>query len=157
MRSHSAHPGEVVRWMRHDSLGRMVVNAEPNTSQGFSPNPASDASLRAWRYAYDDAGHLVGTSDARGCGKNLVYDRLGRLAAEDYSPCLSSQEPYSALNPVTGIGAEVLNRYDFGEPAQVGDSGVSATNLYGRLSVAHRSSWTHALWVRHARPTSLSG
>src|SRR5690606_433989 len=62
---------DVVRWMRSDSLGRMVLNAEPNTSTGFSSDPATDPSaIKAWRYAYNDAGDVVGTSDARGCGVN---------------------------------------------------------------------------------------
>ncbi len=55
---------DVVRWMRYDSLGRMVLNAEPNTSTGFSPDPATDPSaIRAWSYAYDDAGDVAGTSE----------------------------------------------------------------------------------------------
>lgn len=33
----------------------------------------------AWRYAYNDAGDLVGTSDARGCGVNYHYDAAGNL------------------------------------------------------------------------------
>ena len=35
VRSHSGSADEVVRWMRHDSLGRLVLNAEPNTSTKF--------------------------------------------------------------------------------------------------------------------------
>jgi YD repeat-containing protein len=133
VRVHSGGPSEVMRWTRHDSLGRMVLNAEPNTSENFSPDPSSAAGMRSWRYAYDDAGQLVGTSDARGCGKNLHYDRLGRLVAEDYSPCLNAHELYSPLDLSAGTGAEVWNRYDFAEPGQTGDFGISAANLHGRL------------------------
>src|SRR6478736_3480377 len=32
----------VVRWMRYDSVGRMVLNVEPNTSQNFDPSPSTD-------------------------------------------------------------------------------------------------------------------
>ncbi|MCC6216035.1 MAG: hypothetical protein IT376_14310, partial [Polyangiaceae bacterium] len=73
----------VTRWLRYDTLGRLVLNVEPHVSRNFDPDPdavilastAGDATaLRAWRYAYDDAGELVGTSDARGCGSNYAYD-----------------------------------------------------------------------------------
>src|SRR5262249_30473931 len=111
---------------------RMVLNAEANTSEGFSADPRASTGMHSWRYAYDDAGHLVGTSDARGCGKNVHYDRLSRVVAEDYSPCLIAQDPYTAYLPSTGAGAEVLNRFDFPEPGQTGDFGVSASNLLGR-------------------------
>ena len=94
---HSADQAVVRRWFLHDSLGRTVLNVEPNTSTMPFFGPISD--IRAWRYAYDDAGQLVGTSDARGCGKNIAYDGLGRPVAEDFSPCLSSQEDYSPETP----------------------------------------------------------
>src|SRR5207245_1422063 len=63
-----------VRTLQYDSLGRLVENREPASG--------------AWRYAYNDDGQLVGTSDARGCGKNLLYDAAARVVAEDFSPCL---------------------------------------------------------------------
>jgi YD repeat-containing protein len=109
-----ATPGQdVVRWMRYDSLGRMLLNVEPNTTVGFSPDPSTPAeAMKAWRYAYDDAGDLVGTSDARGCGANYHYDAAGRLIAEDYSPCLPHHAPYSAPNLATGEGTEVSTKYD---------------------------------------------
>jgi len=69
------------RTMKFDTLGRLMVNKEPNTGN--------------WRYVWDDAGRLVGTSDARGCGINFHYDGLGRLIGEDYSPCLASQPAYT--------------------------------------------------------------
>jgi RHS repeat-associated protein len=112
----SADP-HVVRWMRYDTAGRMVLNVEPDTTKGFNPNPSTDAStMKAWRYAYNDSGDLVGTSDARGCGVNYHYDRGGRILAEDYSPCRASQALYSPYDPTTGNGAEVLNRYDSADP-----------------------------------------
>ncbi|HMR08688.1 MAG TPA: hypothetical protein PKA88_23070, partial [Polyangiaceae bacterium] len=65
----------VTRWMRYDTQARMVLNVEPNTTKGFTSNPSQDPStLKAWRYVYNDAGDLVGTSDARGCGINFAYD-----------------------------------------------------------------------------------
>jgi hypothetical protein len=45
---------DVVRWMQYDSLGRLVVNAEPNTSVGFTPVVGATAGLLSWVYAYDD-------------------------------------------------------------------------------------------------------
>ncbi len=65
----TAGGASVVRWMIYDSLGRLVENVDPHTSKNFSTSPSS--SLKALRYAYDDAGELVGTSDARGCGINF--------------------------------------------------------------------------------------
>jgi YD repeat-containing protein len=74
------------RWRMFDSLGRVVRNSEPNTSTLYHANMADGLSDNMWRYAYDNSGRLVGTRDARGCGKNLFYDGAGRLTAEDYSP-----------------------------------------------------------------------
>lgn len=151
-RFNSSDPTKVItRWMQYDSLGRMVLNVEPNTSVHFSPDPSEISELRSWRYAYNDSGKLVGTSDARGCGKNLFYDRLGRLLAEDYSPCLKSHATYTPLNlgPTNdpadprperasleisyGSGAEVWYRYDVPERGQTDHYGVNTSNLKGRL------------------------
>src|SRR6185437_1209056 len=53
---------------------------------------------------------LVGTSDARGCGENILYDNYGRRIAEDFSPCDGSAG--SPPDTSTGVGAEVLYKYD---------------------------------------------
>ena len=138
---------DTVRWMRYDSLGRLVLNVEPNTTENFNPNPATPAaSLKAYRYAYNDAGDLVGTSDARGCGVNYHFDAAGRMLAEDYSPCKAHQETYTPLNPTTSAGAEVVNRYDLADPETpfIQDASgktfqVDTTLLTGRLvSIADR-------------------
>lgn len=141
---------DVVRWMRYDSLGRLMLNAEPNTSVGFAPSPATDpATIKAWRYAYNDAGDLVGTSDARGCGVNYHFEAAGRMVAEDYSPCETGHAAYSAVtNLATGAGAEVLYRYDLPDPESPGivDAGghpfpINTALLLGRVvSVADRAS-----------------
>jgi RHS repeat-associated protein len=107
---------DVVRWMQYDTLGRLVLNAEPNTSTGFSPVVGTTAGLASWRYAYDDNGDVVGTSDARGCGANFFYDAGGRILAEDFSPCLASHAPYSAPNLTTGDGTEAFYWYDTLDP-----------------------------------------
>jgi RHS repeat-associated protein len=132
------------RWIEYDSLGRMVLNAEPNTAAGFTSDPAVATGMRAWRYLYNDAGDLVGTSDARGCGENFHYDNLGRLLAEDYSPCLASHAPYTPLiNLSVGVGAEAFYRYDAPEPGQTDGFGVPAANLNGRLvSIMDRAAHT---------------
>jgi RHS repeat-associated protein len=88
----------ITRTIVYDTLGRMVQNEEPNSG--------------TWTYAYNDSGQLVGLSDARGCGENLYRDGQGRVIAEDYSPCLSSQPAYSAPNLSSGQGAEVFNVFD---------------------------------------------
>jgi RHS repeat-associated protein len=158
----------VVRWMRYDSLGRLVLNVDPNTSQNFNPSPNTDpvpgaGKLKAWRYAYDYVGELVGTSDARGCGENFSYDGAGRLLTEDYSPC-GGQGPYSAPAsagmPITNPnGYEVVFWYDTApqQPfpttpnvARPADYGVASSNssfLKGHLV----ASWSigKAQWVSY--------
>lgn len=107
----------VVRWMVYDSIGRLQVNADPDATVAFTPAPPADISqIRTQRYAYDDAGQLVATSDARGCGENRYYDGAGRLTGEDYSPCQSDQAAYSAPNFTTGWGLEAQYSYDQADP-----------------------------------------
>src|SRR6185437_12859370 len=103
--------GSYTRWMQYDSLGRLVFNAEPNTSTNFSPNPGT-AGVGGWTYVYNDAGDLVATSDARGCGKNIFHDTLGRVIAEDYSPCAPTQPGYTSPYLSTGDGTETFVQYD---------------------------------------------
>jgi RHS repeat-associated protein len=114
--------------MAYDTLGRLVSNTEPNSG--------------TWTYAYNDAGEVVGTSDARGCGMNIYRDTLGRVTAEDYSPCTSSQPPYTAANPATGSGAEAFFVYDaYGRIAKNYDRAQFSTYLYdgrGRLEEIDR-------------------
>jgi len=115
------------RWLQYDTFGRMVLNVEPNTSPNYQgPFGGAAPGLKAWRYVYDNAGHLVGTSDPRGCGKNILYDSLGRTVGEDYAPCEASHEPYSA--PAGSVGLEVEHIYgnaqgDFGALLQTRDRG----------------------------------
>jgi YD repeat-containing protein len=157
-RSGTGISGSVVRWMQHDSLGRMVLNAEPNTARSFAPDPASPGAMKAWRYAYDDSGRLVGTSDARGCGKNLFYDPAGRLVAEDYSPCRDGQADYTPPpTPIDGTGTETFFHYDGVEPGQTQDFGVSAAALAGRLVASYdRSAHTRFGWDRRGRIVSVA-
>ena len=120
-----------------DTLGRRLLNVEPNTSSPFVASlPADLSSLRAWRYAYDDAGDLVGTSDARGCGTNYHYDATGRLLAEDYSPCTEGHADYSVPDLATGVGAEVWNRYDAMDPQVASIAGLppSSGSFLGLLA-----------------------
>jgi len=139
-----AGSADVVRWLRYDSLGRLVLNVEPNTSVGFNADPDTNpSSLKALRYAYNDAGELVGTSDARGCGVNYYYDSAGRLVAEDYSPCLDSQAAYSAPDFSARTGIEVLYRYDVADPdiGTIADAAgrtldVDTALLWGRFTSA---------------------
>ena len=135
---------EVVRWMRYDSIGRLVLNVEPNTSDNFTTDHTADptpsgSGIKAWRYAYDDAGDLVGTSDARGCGVNFTYDGAGRLTTEDYSPCEAHHLAWGAPNPNLTAGYEVVYHYD-SDPNLITDdtppgffSATPAKFLEGRL------------------------
>jgi RHS repeat-associated protein len=124
---------DVVRWLRYDTLGRVVLNVEPDTTKGFTASVTADpGSFKAWRYAYDDAGELVGMSDARGCGSDYYYDAGGRILVEDYSPCTAAQEAYSRANADTGAGAEVYYQYD-AVPASL--SGQSTGNTFDTCTV----------------------
>jgi RHS repeat-associated protein len=148
---------KLVRWMAYDSLGRMVMNVDPHATVGFSETPSSAAGLMTWHYVYDDAGDLVGTSDARGCGQNFVYDGAGRLRAEDYSPCLKAHADY--VPPVLSSGAnyEVVYEYDNGTSGVVtkpnyasGDPhyySESTDDLRGRLRAVHDRAAT--TWFKY--------
>ena len=152
-KTHSLGSDVFTRWMQYDSLGRLVLNAEPNTSKGFVANPqdaGAGSTMRAWRYAYDDAARLVGTSDARGCGKNLFYDGIGRLLAEDYSPCLAHHEKYTPVDLAAGTGAEALYQYD-------AQGLLPSLAPVGRLTaVADRGAITHFGYDARGRTTGLA-
>ncbi len=147
---------KVVRWMRYDTLGRMVLNVEPHTTVGFTANPAANADvgqgIKAWRYAYNDQGELRATSDARGCGSSFFYDGAGRLAGEDYAPCVTGQhEAYSAPTVSTLTGLEVIYLYDTAPATPItgleAPAGFSTGFSLGRpVAVFDRGS---AVWSRY--------
>ncbi len=150
----------IVRWMRYDSLGRMVLNMEPDTTLGFTSNPAADpTTLTGWRYAYDDNGDLVGTSDARGCGANYHYDAAGRILAEDFSPCLASHQTYSTPNLTTGDGTEAFYHYDTVDSTVSGIPGfsINASLTAGRLvSVSDRGARTATRYDARGRAAGVA-
>ncbi len=154
----------IVRWIRYDSLGRMVLNVEPNATKGFSADPTTDPStMKAWRYAYDDNGELVGTSDARGCGVNYHYDAGGRILAEDFSPCLLSQPGYTTPNLTTGDSTEAFYVYDDvtsdPEVAALPDFQLAATQglFRGRLvAVSDRGAKAATLYDGRGRAVHMA-
>jgi RHS repeat-associated protein len=148
--------GGIVRWMQYDSLGRVVLNAEPNTSAGFDRDPAAAAGLKAWRYAYDWSGKMVGASDARGCGWNVHYDRLGRIVARDLSPCLRSQAPYTPPNLSTGDGTEVFNLYDSPEPGAPAPFDAAPFMAGQLVSTADRGAHTRFAYDARGRVVSVA-
>ena len=145
--SHSSRPGRSETSRYFDTLGRMTTQREPNTSGGG----------RGQVYAYNDAGWLVGTSDARGCGFNLHYDRAGRLVVRDESPCTDSQEPYSRPDFATGEGAEAFYKYDAPDadapPEQVGEPAAFRGKLAAR---ADRGAYTRYGYDVRGRATVVS-
>ncbi|MBS2019764.1 MAG: hypothetical protein JST00_43275 [Deltaproteobacteria bacterium] len=123
-----------------DSLGRIVENSEPNSMDRVTG--------RTIRYAYDDANRLAGTSDGRGCGVDFYYDALGRTTGENYSPCASTQQAYTAYNPgAVPNGLEVEQVYDTYDPAQVNPEPGFADNAAlaaGRMTARRdRGAETH--------------
>ncbi len=154
--------GTVVRWMRYDTLGRMVANVEPHATTGFNADKTSALTgMHTLRYAWNDAGDLVGTSDARGCGQNFFYDYAGRMLAEDYSPCDAAHAVYTAPNLTTGDGTEVWHRYDTEDPdaATAAASGfVRNTGYYlGReASVSDRARKTLMSYDGRGRSVSTA-
>jgi RHS repeat-associated protein len=153
----------VLRWLAYDTLGRMVLNAEPDTTRNFSPDPTTfsvaPSTMKAWRYAYDDNGDLVGTSDARGCGANYLYDAGGRIVAEDFSPCLAAQQPYSAPDLTTGNGTEAFYQYDALDAgiSSIPNFPIDGTLLLGRLvAVSDRGAKTITRYDGRGRATGVA-
>ncbi len=166
---------DVVRWMRYDSFGRMVLNVDPNTTKDFNPDPAmtDPNTMKAWRYVYDRFGQLVGTSDARGCGANYYYLADGRPLGEDYSPCKAEHADYSAPDMsldtaaawpvfVKGDGLESLYRYDAADPDAASIAGFPSTpaelgSNAGRVAaISDRGSKTIFHYDDRGRPTTIA-
>ena len=147
---HTAGTDIVTRRFQYDSFGRLVRNIEPNTTTNG----------RSWMYAWDDAGRLVGTSDARGCGKNLFYDGLDRLIAEDYIPCKNNQPKYSPPNLTTGDGTEsffVYDTYNAGQVVPEPDFADLAVYASGRLvSIQDRGAYTRFNYDNRGRVRRVS-
>ncbi|WP_394828244.1 toxin TcdB middle/N-terminal domain-containing protein [Pendulispora albinea] len=118
IRSHAASGEVYARHMTYDSFGRLVQNDEPNTSKDF----ADPTKVKSWRYAYNDAGDVVGTSDARGCGQNAQFDGIGRLLAKIYSPCSKTHGKYANRPAARWI-------YDAPEDGQASDTASYAGKL----------------------------
>ncbi|HEV8580641.1 MAG TPA: toxin TcdB middle/N-terminal domain-containing protein [Thermoanaerobaculia bacterium] len=136
------------REMLWDTLGHLVANLEPNTSRTIDAK-----TRRSWTYAYDHEGRLVASTDARGCGRNIYYDALSRIIAEDFSPCEAGHAPYSLPDLQTGDGTEAFYRYDIYEPGQlVPEPGFDDQAAYalGRL-VSIRDRGAHTRWSYDAR------
>ncbi len=122
-KGHQNGPEKTIRTMAYDSLGRLVRNDEPNAG--------------TWRYAYDRHGWLVGTADARGCGKDIAHDKLGRALWEDYRPCEAHHEAYS-LPSANGDGTEVFYVYDAPEAGEIEAFGETDERRYvGRVAAIY--------------------
>lgn len=133
-----SNPGGMQSYQRlltYDSLGRLVSNAEPNTG-GNEAN---------WYYAYNDSGELVGSMDARGCGKDVYRDGLGRVIAEDYFPC-SGSTPSSYSAPTFNGGA----------PTGWGAEAYFVFDANGQVSDEYdRAQYSHYTYDARGRVTSL--
>jgi RHS repeat-associated protein len=161
----NAADAPIVRWMAYDTLSRMVLNVEPDATKNFTPTPspspplpAPPATMKAWRYAYDDNGEVVGTSDARGCGANYHYDTGGRLLAEDFSPCIATQEAYSKPDLNSGNGTEAFYQYDALDPDTTNLAFCpTPAFLLGRLAVVFdRGAKTATCYDGRGRITNMA-
>ena len=130
---------KTIRTMAYNSLGRLVRNDEPNAG--------------TWRYAYDRHGWLVGTADARGCGKDIAHDKHGRALWEDYRPCEAHHEAYSPPS-ANGDGTEVLYLYDAPEAGEVEAFGETDERRYiGRVAAIYdRGAHTQFSYDGRGRP-----
>src|SRR5690606_36430489 len=113
---------------------------------------------KPWRYAYNALGELLGTSDARGCGQNFHYDSVGRLVAEDYSPCETHHTVYSPAtglgDPDTVSGVEVYYLYDSEAGGPV-PAGCSSSFTNGRtVAVFDKASVTKSVYDARGRVTA---
>jgi RHS repeat-associated protein len=144
VKTHTAGTDSYSRSMSYDTLGRRVSTYEPNGSETtVFTRPTFHETINEWRYAYNDAGQLVGTSDARNCGEILQYDPLGRLLGEDYAPCTSQQPTYTPANWSTGAGLETRFVYDTPEV-----TGQLAILYKGKLAASYdRASHTQVAVV----------
>lgn len=124
-------PKATVRERVFDTLGRVVLQRDPNTT----------ANGRPLIYVYNDAGWLVGTSDSRGCGQNIAYDAVGREVYRDFSPCTNGQAPYTEPapygGPTFGDGTETFAVYDAPEPGEGLDESGVTSSLPGRLVASY--------------------
>lgn len=158
---------ETNRYLVYDTRGRLVLNVEPNSSPSYSfraspnqtaTNQADYSAVSAWRYRYDDAGDMVGVSDSRGCGANFFFDGLGRLTAEDYFPCVQTQQlaysrpTFSGSTPTGGV--EVFYAYDGASTAVPLPNGFSPGFSAGRLvQVLDQGSHTLVSYDARGRKT----
>jgi YD repeat-containing protein len=149
--------------MQYDSHGRMVVNVEPNTTDNYVTFNTVDlrtttGTTKPWRYAYNALGELLGTSDARGCGQNFHYDQVGRLLAEEYSPCQEHHTDYTAIGnlstPDTATGAEVYYLYDQQTASAAMPASCNSSYLKGRtVAVFDKASATKSIYDARGRVT----
>ncbi len=139
-----------VRERSFDSLGRLVATRDPNTTANGRQNV----------YAYNAAGWLVGTSDSRGCGRNIAYDAAGRELYQDYSPCTNEQEAYSPpapWGPNFGDGTESYTVYDAPDGAESPAEYGVASALLGRPVAAYsRGSHTRIKYDVAGRSIGMS-
>src|SRR5262249_41755670 len=148
-RSHSAGSDTVLRTLFYDSLGRLVFNIEPNTSYA----PPGSILPNAWTYAYNDNGELVATSDARGCGKNIAHDALGRVTSIVYSPSPGTQPAYRPPNFVTGDNVAVQFTYD--TPAH--PNGFNDETYVGKLTQTYDEAQHSSVDLdARGRPTKIT-
>lgn len=145
VRGSTTSAATISRYRSFDTFGRVVGAWDSETS-----------TANEQRYAYNDAGWLVGTSDARGCGQNLHYDGAGRAIAVDLSPCRPGHATYSDPDLVTGDGTEAFATYDAPEPGVPAAEYGAGVSLAGRLlSVQDRGAHTRYAYDVRGRTTRV--
>ena len=115
----------VVRWMRYDSLGRMVWNVEPSTSKPFNPDPNTPGPdvLLTDATTYTARGTVKSVTSSYGdLVTNIVRDAEGKVLETVYGDAASTNSAKGNFGDGV-IGAQALH---LGIPLVTGDKGLAA-------------------------------
>lgn len=115
----------------YDGLGRLIGKKDPNLTN-CQDNSVDDPSSGCMiSYAYDLAGRLGTTTDARGTSIARVYDQCGRNTTETVTTTYGESATYVNTYDVSVLGGE-----DYAE-GQLTRSKVTMTDPFGSSEVTH--------------------
>ena len=133
------------RYFMHDSLGRLLYakQVEQSANSNFSGSSYADpvTSNNQWsvKYAYDDNGNVISTTDARNVSITASYDHLNRLYFRDYSDSTPDVSFY-----YDGKGLVSVPDNSNGKTTKVTSSASESKNMtfdiFGRVRTARQST-----------------